>query len=176
MKTVLKVLAALVLLFGIALAVTSIGPIPKARPEQRFVTNCDRRLSGRFEQNRGRLPLPITGSYRLVRGFGTYSPEGLSHVRLQSNGWHLKGQPGAKAQSIFEGIVSGIYYQSGSYIVTVRHGKYISAYINLSAVSVQKGQHVQARTVLGNLGSDLTLQFQLRNWSSLLNPAQWLGR
>lgn len=138
----------------------------------------DRKMTGGFEANRGRLPLPITGAYRLVRGFGTYTPEGVgvNHVTLQSNGWHLKGQPGAKAQSIFEGIVSGIYYQSGSYIVTVRHGKYISAYINLSAVSVQKGQHVQARTVLGNLGSDLTLQFQLRNWSSLLNPAQWLGR
>ena len=136
----------------------------------------DRRLSGSFEQNRGRLPMPITGAYRLVRGFGTYSPEGLSHVRLQSNGWHLKGQSGAKAQSIFEGEVSGVYYQGGSYIVTIRHGKYISAYINLAQVSVRKGQHVNTRQAIGTLGSDLTMQFQLRNWNTLLNPSSWIGR
>lgn len=136
----------------------------------------DRMMSGGFESNKGRLPLPITGPYHLIRGYGTYSPDGLSHVRLQSNGWHLKGQSGAKAQCIFDGIVSGVYYQGGSYIVTVRHGKYISAYINLSNVNVQKGQHVRARTVLGSLGNDHTMQFQLRHWSSLLNPSHWLRR
>ncbi|UKK48285.1 peptidoglycan DD-metalloendopeptidase family protein [Prevotella sp. E9-3] len=136
----------------------------------------DRRLSGSFEQNRGRLPLPISGAYRLVRGFGTYSPEGLSHVKLKSNGWHLKGQSGAKAQSVFDGVVSGVYFQGGSYIVTVRHGKYISAYINLAQVSVRKGQKVKARQALGSLGPDQTMQFQLRNWNTLLNPGLWIGR
>ena len=149
----------------------------RSRSEESYLMPSeDRRLSGSFEQNRGRLPMPITGAYRLVRGFGTYSPEGLSHVRLQSNGWHLKGQAGAKAQCIFEGEVSGVYYQGGSYIVTVRHGKYISAYINLAQVSVRKGQHISTRQAIGTLGSDLTMQFQLRNWSTLLNPASWIGR
>ena len=137
---------------------------------------ADRQLSGSFEANRGRLPLPITGSYRLVRGFGPYSPEGLSKVTLQSNGWHLKGQGGAKVQSVFDGEVSGVYYQGGSYIVTVRHGKYISAYINLASVSVRKGQRVKTRDVLGGLGADLTMQFQLRNWNQLLNPSGWIAR
>ncbi len=137
---------------------------------------ADRQMTGSFEANRGRLPVPITGAYRLVRGFGTYSPEGLSHVRLQSNGWHLKGQGGAKAQCIFDGEVSGVYQQGGLYIVTVRHGKYISAYINLASVNVRKGQQVKARTILGGLGSDQTMQFQLRNWGTLLNPSSWIGR
>ncbi len=137
---------------------------------------ADRKMTGSFEANRGRLPMPITGPYRLVRGFGTYSPNGLSHVRLQSNGWHLKGQSGAKAQCIFDGVVSGVYSQGGLFIVTVRHGKYISAYINLASVSVKKGQRVKARTILGGLGSDCTMQFQLRNWNTLLNPRSWIGR
>jgi len=131
------------------------------KAEESFkIPAADRKMTGSFEANRGRLPMPITGAYRLVRGFGTYSPEGLSHVRLQSNGWHLKGQRGAKAQCIFDGEVSGVYQQGGLYIVTVRHGKYISAYINLASVSVRKGQQVKARTILGGLGSDLTMQFQ----------------
>lgn len=136
----------------------------------------DRKMTGGFETNRGRLPIPITGAYRLVRGFGPYHPEGLSRVRLQSNGWHLKGQGGAKARCVFDGEVSGVYMQAGKYIVTVRHGKYISAYINLANVSVKKGQRVKARDILGSLGADQTMQFQLRNWSTLLNPANWLGR
>ena len=149
---------------------------PKKREEDYLMPSEDRKLSGSFEANRGRLPLPITGAYRLVRGFGTYSPDGLSHVRLQSNGWHLKGQSGARAQCVFDGEVSGVYYQGGSYIVTVRHGKYISAYINLSQVSVRKGQRVSTRQAIGSLGSDHTMQFQLRNWNTLLNPASWIGR
>ncbi len=137
---------------------------------------ADRKMTGSFEANRGRMPMPITGPYRLVRGFGTYSPEGLSHVRLQSNGWHLKGQPGAKARCIFDGEVSGVYKQGGLYIVTVRHGKYISAYVNLGSVNVSKGQRVKAHAILGGLASDLTMQFQLRNWSTLLNPSSWIRR
>lgn len=136
----------------------------------------DAKLNGSFEANQGRLPLPISGAYRLVRGYGPYSPEGLSHVKLQSNGWYLKGTAGAKAQCIFNGVVSGVYYQGGSHIVTVRHGKYISVYINLASVSVRKGQNVSTRQVLGTLGSDCTMQFQLRNWSTLLNPSRWIRR
>ena len=156
---------------------TATEPAPKRTHTEAFVMPAeDQKMSGGFESNRGRLPLPITGAYRLVRGYGTYSPEGLRHVTLHSNGWHLKGQPGAKAQSVFDGVVSGVYLQGGSYIVTVRHGKYISAYINLASVSVSKGQHVKTRSIIGSLGSDNTMQFQLRNWNTLLNPAQWLGR
>lgn len=151
----------------------------KAKEEYREeyrMPDPDRVLSGNFESNRGRLPVPITGAYRIIRGFGPYTPEGLSQVRLVSNGWHLKGQPGAKAQSIFNGEVSGVYYQGGGYIVTVRHGRYISAYINLASVSVQKGQKVSTRQVVGSLKGDNTMQFQLRHWNNLLNPALWLGR
>ena len=136
----------------------------------------NQKLSGSFEANRGRLPLPITGAYRLIRGFGPYTPEGLSRVVLQSNGWYLKGGPGAKAQCIFNGVVSGVYYQGGSYIVTVRHGKYISVYINLRSVNVRNGQKVNTRDILGSLGNDNTMHFQLRNWNNLLNPSKWLKR
>lgn len=155
---------------------TDVSSKSAASKETFNIPTADKKLSGNFEANKGRLPLPITGSYRLVRGYGYYSPEGLSHVKLQSNGWYLKGQDNAKAKCIFDGEVSGVYYQGNSYIVTVRHGRYISAYINLASVSVRKGQKVKTHDVLGSLGPDKTLQFQLRNWNTLLNPAAWLRR
>lgn len=138
---------------------------------------ADRKLSGSFESNRGRLPMPITGAYRIVRNFGSYAVEGLKGVRLDSKGIHLKGQPGAKAQCVFDGEVSGVYVQgAGNHIVMVRHGRYISVYCNLASVSVRPGQHVSARQALGTVGGDGVMQFQLRNWKQLLNPMRWLGR
>ena len=147
----------------------------KKAEEDYLEPEADRKLSGSFQANKGRLPVPITGAYRLIRGMGTYTPEGTT-VQLHSNGWHLKGQPGSRARCIFDGVVSGVYYKDGFYIVTVRHGTYISAYINLSSVSVRNGQTVTTRQELGSLGSDNTMQFQLRNWTNQLNPSAWLSR
>ena len=60
--------------------------------------------------------------------------------------------------------------------VMVRHGSYISVYTNLSSVSVSRGQRVSARQVLGTVGSENILQFQLRKEIAKLNPESWLGR
>ena len=147
-----------------------------ARAESYNEPAADRKLSGNFASNKGRLPMPITGAYKVVRGFGSYVPEGLSSVRLDSKGIHIKGQPGAQARCVFDGEVSRIFAKGDRYIVMVRHGRYISVYINLASVSVRAGQKVSARQVIGSLGSDCTLQFQLRNWTQLLNPRSWLGR
>lgn len=149
---------------------------PKRTESEFTAPSADARLSGSFEANRGRLPMPITGAYKIVRGFGRYAVEGLTGVLLESKGIHLKGQPGARARAVFDGEVSYIYMQGGNYIVTVRHGKYISVYCNLSSVAVTKGQKVKTGQVLGGLGGDNIMQFQLRNWTELLNPLRWLGR
>lgn len=136
----------------------------------------DRRISGSFESNRGRLPMPITGSYRIVSHFGQYNVEGLSNVRLDNKGINILGQPGARARSIFDGEVSAVFSLGGTTGVIVRHGSYISVYCNLSSVSVSRGQHVSARQVLGTVGQDNILQFQLRREKAKLNPEAWLGR
>jgi len=148
----------------------------KKAAEDYTVPAVDRKLNGGFEQNRGRLPMPITGAYRVVRTFGSNMVEGLKNVRLDSKGIHLKGQPGAQARSIFDGEVSGVFSQGGRNIVMVRHGRYISVYCNLASVSVRTGQKVSTRQVLGTVGGDGIMQFQLRNWTTLLDPMRWLGR
>ena len=134
---------------------------------------ADQQLSGNFASNKGRLPVPITGSYRVIRGFGPYTLEGVS---LNSKGIHLQGQPGAQARCVFDGEVSKVYSTGNSYIVMVRHGRYISVYCNLSAVSVSAGQKVKTNQILGNVGNDHILQFRLQNWTELLNPKSWLSR
>ena len=133
----------------------------------------DHKLSGSFANNKGRLPIPITGRYRVVRNFGSYSMAG---VTLQSNGLQLEGQSGAKARCVFDGEVSNVYNFGNNYFVMVRHGRYISVYGNLASVSVKKGQHVNINQSLGAVGNGNVLIFRLQDWNKVLNPKSWLSR
>ena len=146
------------------------------KEEALMMSSEDRRISGSFESNRGRLPIPITGSYRIVSHFGQYNVDGLRNVKLDNKGIHIKGESGAKARSIFDGEVSAVFSFGGTMVVMVRHGSYISVYCNLSSVSVHHGQKVSTRQVLGTIGHDNILQFQLRRETAKLNPERGLGR
>ena len=136
----------------------------------------DRRISGNFESNRGRLPIPITGPYRIVSHFGQYNVEGLTNVTLDNKGINIRGEAGAQARSIFDGEVSAVFSFGGTMVVMVRHGSYISVYCNLASVNVRRGQKVSTRQSLGRVGQDNILQFQLRKETTKLNPENWLGR
>ena len=136
----------------------------------------DMRISGNFESNRGRLPIPITGSYRIVSHFGQYNVEGLRNVTLDNKGINILGEAGAQARSIFDGEVSAVFSFGSTMVVMVRHGSYISVYCNLASVSVQRGQKVSTRQTLGRVGQENILQFQLRRETAKLNPEAWLGR
>ncbi|MBP9983075.1 MAG: peptidoglycan DD-metalloendopeptidase family protein, partial [Prevotella sp.] len=142
---------------------------------QKF-SSVDRMMNGGFEANRGRLPMPITGGYKVVSHFGRYNVEGLHGVTLDNKGINIKGSPGCMARSIYDGEVSAVFGYSGSMVVMVRHGAYISVYCNLRSVCVSRGQKVSTRQALGSVGTDNILQFQLRRETSKLNPEAWLGR
>ena len=144
--------------------------------EAATLSTVDRMLSGGFESNRGRLPMPISGSYRIVSHFGQYNVEGLKGVTLDNKGINILGKPGCVARSIYDGEVSAVFGYGGMWNVLVRHGAYISVYCNLKSVSVHKGQRVSTRQALGAVGSDHILQFQLRKETAKLNPEAWLGR
>ncbi len=138
------------------------------------MSSADRMLSGGFEANKGRLPMPMSG--RVVSHYGQYAVEGLKGVTLDNKGINILGQPGAAVRSIYDGEVSAVYHWQGSIFVMVRHGGYISFYCNLGSVCVSKGQRVSTRQTLGTVGPDQVLQFQLRRGSSRLNPEAWLAR
>ena len=136
----------------------------------------DLRISGSFESNRGRLPIPVTGGYRIVSHFGQYNVEGLRNVTLDNKGINIKAEPGAQVRSIYDGEVSAVFSFGGTVVVMVRHGSYISVYCNLASVNVRRGQKVTTRQPLGRVGQDNILQFQLRKETAKLNPESWLGR
>ena len=146
-----------------------------AQEAQQF-SSVDRMMNNGFEANRGRLPMPITGGYRIVSHFGQYNVAGLKGVTLDNKGINIMGGAGAKARAIYDGEVSAVLSYAGTVVVMLRHGAYISVYSNLSSASVSRGQHVSTRQILGTVGPDHILQFQLRKERAKLNPEAWLGR
>ena len=139
-------------------------------------SSVDRKLSGGFAANKGRLPMPISGQCRIVSHFGQYSVEGLKGITLDNKGINILGSSGAVVRSVYDGEVSAVIPWSGTFVVMVRHGGYISVYCNLSSVAVSRGMTVSTRQALGNVGSDNILQFQLRQGTAKLNPEAWLSR
>ncbi len=137
------------------------------------LTSVDRALSGNFASNKGRLPSPITGG-RIVSHYGMYSVEGLRGVQLDNKGISILGSRGARGCAIYDGVVSAVFDAGSGWGVIVRHGAYISVYINLANVSVSKGQKVSTRQMLGTVGRDNILQFQLRKERAKLNPEHWI--
>lgn len=148
-----------------------------AATETYTVSTVDRQLSGNFESNRGRLPMPIAGSYRIMNHFGTnHVTDVKGHVMLDKKGIDIKGQPGAAVRCIFDGEVSAVFGYAGTTVVIVRHGSYLSVYCDLASVNVSRGQKVSARQTLGKVGADGVMQFQLRRGNEKLNPENWLAR
>lgn len=145
--------------------------------------NAERKLTGSFESNKGRLPIPITGPYLITSHYGVNYVEGLKNVKFNNHGIDIQGLEGCQAKSVFDGTVSYVFQHpqnQGSYIVMIRHGQYISAYFNITNLKVKKGDKVKINEPIGtvnvNTTGNYTLQFQLRKDKLSLNPELWLVR
>lgn len=141
----------------------------------------DVKLSGSFESNKGKLPMPITGAYLVVGEYGVQNVAGMKDVKQNNLGIDIQGQEGAQARAVFDGTVSSIFQQGKGQIgVLIRHGSYISVYCNLSETRLKKGDKVKTSDIVGNVqtSDDGTpvLHFQLHKESTRLNPSDWLRR
>lgn len=155
----------------------------KAQPLETYsMSKADHELSGNFTNNRGKLPMPITGAYIITSHYGQYSVEGLRNVKLDNKGIDIQGKLGAQARAIFDGKVAAVFKLNGLFNVLIRHGDYISVYCNLSSASVKQGDDVTTKQILGQIFSDgadngrTVLHFQLRKEKEKLNPEPWLNR
>ncbi len=141
----------------------------------------DIKLTGSFESNKGKLPVPITGPYLIVGNFGVQNVAGMRDVKINNLGVDLQGNSGSQARAVFDGVVSTVFQQGKGQIgVLVRHGKYISVYCNLSDILVAKGDKLKTGDIIGNIqvseNGQYILHFQLHKETTKLNPSEWLRR
>ena len=141
----------------------------------------ERKFKGSFENNKGRLLFPVTGKYKIVSTFGQHKHPELKYVKVNNNGIDIEAQPGAMARAIFDGKVSAVFPQDGYHtVVMVRHGKYLSIYVNLSEIYIRKGDTLKAGDAIGKIYSDpddggrTILHFEVRREKDKLDPQQWV--
>lgn len=139
-------------------------------------------LTGRFDQNQGKLPYPVRGGV-VIEKFG--SAEG--GLKKPAHGIKLAAKPGTQVNSAFEGTVSVVDVQRGmNAVVIVRHGNYMTLYANLASVNVKPGDKLTTNQKIGTIpaGSDADyhyLYFEIFRIESKgdpvrLNPESWLHR
>lgn len=157
------------------------GKSSKAEPAKPVIAEDAgvKEMSGSFAQNKGKLPVPITGPFHVVSNYGPQKGVvGKGNVKIDYGGITLGGERGAKARCVFDGRVTSVIRQGDFAFVLVRHGKYITVYCRLGEITVQEGDKISAGDIIGTVATDASghtrLLFQLRNEKTKLNPMQWL--
>lgn len=149
--------------------------------QQYKMTRADRELSGSFEKNKGNLPFPISGQYRIVGHFGLQKHPEFKYLDKNNLGIDIETTPGTKARAVFGGEVARIFSFGGAEkAVMIRHGDYYTVYTGLIEVYVKTGDKVTIRQDIGLIYSDpkdnnrTRMSFQIRKEMQKLDPEKWL--
>lgn len=164
-------------------------PVEKAEPERvaeisggYAMTKEERKLSADFAGNKGKLPFPIKGRYKITARFGAQKHQELKFVTIENNGIEIETTANADAYSVFNGEVTSVFAVPGyNNAVIVQHGNYRTIYANLRQVYVKKGDRISTGQSIGKIytevekGNTATLYFELRKEKAKLNPEPWLN-
>lgn len=130
-----------------------------------------------FEGGRGRLPWPVSTGIVSIH-FGSYTIPGTK-LSGKSDGITISLPVGSSVKAVADGVVSAVFDIGGPQVVVIRHGKYFTAYSNLTNIKVGNGTQVNAGSVLGSADrgqdGDGEIVFMVENSSgSYMNPESWL--
>ena len=155
--------------------------VPRIEADRSEASEETFNLSKNFAANKGKLPLPVTGTASIVGNFGA-KKHNEWNVTTNSNGIDIQAQKGANIRAVFDGEVSKVFSFPGSNTcVIVRHGEYYTFYANIYDIFVKQGDKVKTGQSLGRIFTDpdtnvSAMHFQLWQKTTKLNPAPWLGR
>jgi len=147
------------------------------------MTKEEQTLSSNFAANKGKLPFPLRGNYRIIEYFGVHQHKELRNVSTNNNGIDMETTPGNEARSVFEGVVSRIFTVPGyNNSIIVRHGNYLTLYSYIDQVYVKQGDKVKTGDRLGKIytdpekGNSTLLHFELWKEQDKQDPLPWLNR
>ena len=138
----------------------------------------DYTVSGKFEQNKGKIPWPVQGV--VTEKFGVQKHPVYKNISLPANnGITITAKKGSEVKCVFEGTVKQIMILPGySHCVLVQHGEYFTFYCKLAKTGVKAGQKIAAGASLGTLEptDDNTSQLHFQIWKGNVkqNPEAWL--
>ncbi|MDN3585620.1 peptidoglycan DD-metalloendopeptidase family protein [Pedobacter aquatilis] len=148
----------------------------KEKSTNELLTNdaSSAKLAAGFENNRGRLPYPVSGT--ITEHFGVHK---VDQASMNNEGVNITAADGAPVRAVFDGEVLFVNLIYGKYVVVLQHGNYFTVYQNLRSVSVKKGDNVNTRETIGTLavtGDAAELHFEIMRGQSKLNPEAWISK
>lgn len=152
-----------------------------ATPKTAAESKADAVITGKFDQNMGRLPYPVTGG-TIIDQYGIHEHPTQKGLKVNNKGINIATPQGAEVRCVFEGVVTNVFFFQGlNNNVMVRHGSYITVYSNLASVAVKKGDKVALNQKIGTVSAgdndaDHMLHFEIWKETTNLNPGLWLRR
>lgn len=135
-------------------------------------------LSSSFEENKNKLPWPVSTGF-ISQKFGRQDHPVLKGIVTQNDGVNIQTKENEKVKSVFDGEVRRVAFipTLGSSVI-INHGEYYSVYTGLKEVYVKTGQKVTANQEIGQIISKngvSELNFQIRKQFTALDPQVWLA-
>ena len=148
---------------------------PKSAAQEEYLA----KLSGGFDQNKGKLPYPVRGGV-IVDRYGIHPHATQKGLMVNNKGVNIASASGSEVHAVFEGTITQIFFVQGlNNTVIIRHGNYLTTYSNLASVNVKTGDKISLNQVIGRLVSsnnddDCVLHFEIWKETENLNPELWL--
>lgn len=136
-------------------------------------------LAADFKANRGKLPWPVEKGF-ISLGYGDQPHPLYPSLTVHNSGVEITTEQGANARAVFEGVVSKVIALSPvNRAVFIQHGDYFTVYQNLSQVSVEQGDKVKVKQVIGKVRTSgdtgkTIIKFLILQNTSNNNPEGWL--
>ena len=135
-----------------------------------------------FENNRRKLPWPVAKG-DITGPFGRHKIEG-TRLYEDNIGVYIQTNIGAPVKAVYEGTVSSVHSFGAVSAVTIRHGKYLTTYYNLTGISVNKDQDIKLGQVIGKAAESededgigkvlFVVTVVVGNNPKYLNPEDWI--
>ena len=138
-------------------------------------------LSHDFSNNRGKLPWPVTKGF-ISEEYGEHEHPAIKGFMMVNNGVEISSSQGAQVRAVFDGEVTSIAESpTGGKLVIIRHGEYLSVYVNLGEVTVKRGDKVTVKQNIGTIKfnedeNKSSMNLQIWKGQTKMDPALWLSK
>ncbi len=135
-------------------------------------------IAASFKSKKGELSWPVE-SHTVSKHFGRYRHP-VYGTYTRNLGIEIVTEPGTPVRAVHPGYVFAVQPITGyGNVVFVSHGRYKTAYGNLSRITVQKHSILEKGDIVGFSGDKnsergTTVFFMLRGGNENLNPEKWL--
>ena len=133
-----------------------------------------------FSESKGTLSWPVDGGAISAQFGNKVNP--LYGTEVNNPGVEIATEARSPVRVVHDGYVFEIQSLPGfGTVVFVKHGRYITAYGNLSEIRVRRNTYLRAGDVIGLSGDDNSLKgralfFMVREGNQNLDPEQWITR